>query len=318
MAVKKIEKEFVLSDSTVNCYGFRLLTSGYQLAEYQRNPIGYHMHDRNGGVLVRWEDLRVDGDKILGKPVINMSHPRAEQTISEIEDGFLNAASVGHIVALELSDDPNLRLPGQGLPTVTKWYNRETSLVDIPGNYNALAKLYDKDQNEINLSDFTKPTHKMEKPLISAATLTLLNLSATPTHAEVDAAIANLVAKAAKVDDLQKKLNDLQADTAKKEHEAILEAGLTAGKYTKEVKEKLAVSFAGKPTSELKDLVDSMPVYKSVAGQIEGAATDALSADVLKLSWAELAEKDMLENLKAKHPEVFKAKYKEAFGKDYV
>jgi hypothetical protein len=318
MAVKKIDREFLLSDSSVNAYSFRLMTNGYQLAEYAKNPIGYHMHDREAGVLLRWDDLRIEGDAVYGKPVINMSHPRAEQTVNEIEDGFLNAASVGHIVVLELSDDPSHKLPGQIGPTALKWYNREASLVDIPGNYNALQKLYDQDQNELNLSDFTKLTHKMEKPIISAATLALLNLSATPTHAEVDAAIANLAAKAAKVDDLQKKLNDLQADTAKKEHEAILEAGLAAGKFTKEVKEKLAVSFAGKPASELKDLVDSMPVYKSVAGQIEGAATDALSADVLKLSWEQLAEKDLLENLKAKHPEVFKAKYKEAFGKDYV
>jgi len=40
---KKIDREFILSDSSVNVYGFRLLTSGYQIDEYKKNPIGYHI-----------------------------------------------------------------------------------------------------------------------------------------------------------------------------------------------------------------------------------------------------------------------------------
>ena len=312
MAVKKIEKEFVLSDSTVNCYGFRLLTSGYQLAEYQRNPIGYHMHDRNGGVLVRWEDLRVDGDKVMGKPVINMSHPRAEQTIAEIEDGFLNAASVGHIVALELSDDPNLRLPGQGLPTVTKWYNRETSLVDIPGNYNALAKLYDKDQNEINLSDFTKTPKLMQNLVLTALQLSLLNLAATATEADVTNKLNDLAAKAAKADLLQTELNNLKAATIKSQVSEILASALTAKKVTKELSDKLAVDYADKPT-ELKALVDALPSYQSISSQLSGQKPD-LSADILKKSWDQLAEDGDLENLKANYPDAFKEAYKKEFG----
>ena len=38
---KKIDRQYVLSDSTVNEYGFRLLTSGYQLPAFKKNPIGY-------------------------------------------------------------------------------------------------------------------------------------------------------------------------------------------------------------------------------------------------------------------------------------
>src|SRR5437762_1815164 len=98
---KKIDKEFLITDSTVNCYGFRLMTSGYLIDEFKRNPIGYYMHARTDGVVVRWEDLRIDGDKVYGKPVINLSNKRGQQTVEEIENSFLNGASVGHIVALE-------------------------------------------------------------------------------------------------------------------------------------------------------------------------------------------------------------------------
>lgn len=149
----KINKEFMLSDSSVNTYGFRLLTSGYQLSEFNKNPIGYFMHDRNSGVLVKWENLQIKGDQILGIPNINPSNIRAEQTINEINQGYLNAASMGHIVVLESSDDLNLKLPNQTGPTITKWFNRECSLVDIPANVNSIS-LFDKEDNPLPLNLF--------------------------------------------------------------------------------------------------------------------------------------------------------------------
>lgn len=166
--MKKINKEFVLSDSSLNCYSFRLLTSGYQLSEFQKNPIGYYMHQRDGGVVVRWEDLQVRGDQIIGKPVINTNNARGIQTADEVETGFLNAASMGHVIVLESSDDPALKLPGQQGVTITKWYNRECSLVDIPGNYNSLV-LYNEEGDVINLSSLkSKPmeNNSTTKPTI--------------------------------------------------------------------------------------------------------------------------------------------------------
>ena len=66
--------------------------------EFAKNPIGFYMHERDNGVLVRWEDLRIEGDKVLGKPCINLSNTRGQQTIDEIGTGFLNAASFGQFV----------------------------------------------------------------------------------------------------------------------------------------------------------------------------------------------------------------------------
>jgi hypothetical protein len=152
--MKKINKEFVLSDSSVNLYGFRLLTSGYLLSEFAKNPIGYYMHQREDGVVVRWEELAIKDDSIIAKPVINTYNKRGQQTIEEIESGFLNAASVGSIVVLESTDDSKLKLQGQTGPTITKWYNKECSIVDIPGNSNALV-LYDKKGDIIDLKNFT-------------------------------------------------------------------------------------------------------------------------------------------------------------------
>jgi len=62
---KKIERQYVLSDSSVNEYGFRLLTSGYELEAFQKNPIGYYMHRREDGIVLKWEDLQIADDKVF-------------------------------------------------------------------------------------------------------------------------------------------------------------------------------------------------------------------------------------------------------------
>lgn len=159
MSFKKIDKEFCMTDNSVNSYGFRLLTEGFQINRFNP-PIGYLMHNREGGVAVKWEDFRLDGDKLWARPVVNtLKYP---SLADEIEAGFYNAASVGHIIALEWTDDASMKLDGQTGITVTKWFCRECSIVDIPGNYNALAELYDKDEN--SLKNLISQPQSQQKP----------------------------------------------------------------------------------------------------------------------------------------------------------
>lgn len=305
----------------MNSYGFRLLTSGYLMAEYQKNPIGYYMHGpkehpREQGVVVRWEDLRMDGDNVYGKPVINLSHPRAQQTIDEVENGFLNAASVGHIVALEMSDDPSMKLPDQAGPTVTKWFNRECSLVDIPGNFNAL-KLFDKDENEINLADFSKPKiFNMKQIFFTGAQIAAMNLKADASETEIVTSFNDLVAKAAKSDDLQKKLNDLHAQVSKDKVKSTLDAALAAGKITKELSAKLETDYATNPDG-LKNLVDAMPAYKSITDTITNKpeGSEKRVADLSAKSFDDLMSSGESVELQKLAPDVWKKKLEEINGK---
>lgn len=310
---KKIDREFLLTDSTVNCYGFRLLTSGYLLDEYKKNPIGYLMHNREKGVMVKWEDFRLDGDKVYAKPVINLSNELAEQTVNEIENGFLNAASVGHLVILEYTEDSDQKLAIQTGPTVTKWYNRECSLVDIPGNFNALA-LFDKDDNPINLADFTKPTLAMKQILVSAAMFAALNLKAeNADETTVSSAFNDLVAKANKADTLQKDLNDLTDKINKDSVASQLSAALDGKKITKELSDKLAVDY-GKNPEGLKTILAAIPAYTPVSDKLK---TDvALSEDLKGKTFDELFESGKLAKLKAENPEMYKQIYKKEFGHD--
>lgn len=335
---KKIDKEFLLTDNTVNCYGFRLLTSGYLLDEFKKNPIGYHLHaneemtehTRKDGVLVRWDDFRTDGDKVYAKPSINLSHPRGQRTVDEIENGFLNAASIGQIVAIDIDENPANFLTDQTGPTVTKWFNRECSLVDIPGNYNAVS-LFDKEGKPINLADFTqsKITSKMKVINVTAANLAAMNLTADAEQAAFETSFTDLVAKAKKVDQLTTDL--AAANTAKTNAENALTEfkktantekvadlvakGVTDKKWSVQEGELLKADYALNADG-LQKIYDARGSYVSLADTIEKGGQEL--KDLMAKSYTELDKGGKLEKLKSLSMESFKAKYKEQFGSEYA
>lgn len=308
MAFKKIDKEYCLTDNTVNCYGYRLLTEGFLLYRF-KPAIGYLMHKREGGVAVKWEDFRRDGDKLWAKPVINTStYPNLAD---EIEAGFYDAASVGHIIALEYSDDAAMKLDGQTGITVTKWFCRECSIVDIPGNFNALAKLYDdNDSMLMDLSDnrnnnnLPKTKTEMEQIVLTPAMLTGLNLMAGATQPQAEKALADLVAKAARADKAEKDLADLKAEQTAESVKAIIAGGKTEGKLTNELAAKLEVDYKDNPEG-LKALVATLPKQTRVTGT-ETTDLSGVPEKYRGKTWNELYVSGQLESLKAECPEYYK------------
>ena len=303
---KKIDKEYCITDDSVNVYQYRCLTSGFQIDEVKKNPIGFYMHNRDKGVVVRWEDFRIDADKVFAKPVVNLSHPDGQSIANQIEGGFLNAASVGKIVVLEASDAKNLMLPGQTKPTVTKWFPREISLVDIPGNYNALANLYDKDDNELELSDLNKFTinHNMNNTLEAAVILAALNLQDGDESAVVNA-INSLVDKANKADEYkitleakETELKDLMAETLSKEVKDLIAIGKSAKKLTNELAAKLERDYASNPAG-LKDLIETIPA------QVEVTTASADEGKYEGKSWDDLYSAGDLEVVKKQFPDLY-------------
>lgn len=125
----------------MNCYGSRVLTSGIDLEQYGKNPVLLWMHRRSyepGAMPIgRVENLRLEGDKLIGTPVFDQADDFAKQIESKWENGFLRMASAGlEIVAT--SPDPALVMPGQTRETVTQCKLIEVSIVDIGGNDEAL------------------------------------------------------------------------------------------------------------------------------------------------------------------------------------
>jgi hypothetical protein len=325
--MKKIDRQYVLSDSSVNEYGFRLLTSGYQLASFRKNPIGYYMHRREEGMVLKWEDLEITDDKVVGTPVINLSNARGAQLCEETENGFLNAASVGHIVVLEYSMEKELMLPGQTGPTITKWYNKECSLVDIPGNSNALTQLYDENENALNLADL-----HMGKlmtiglpggnygPICAALQLpdsataenivTLIN----DLKAQTNAQATEILALSADNDQLHTQLTEIKNLRRQSEINGMLDRALEDRKLTKELRDKLAVDYA-QNVDGLSALLGAMPAYRTIAEHLSATRQESTE---LQWLWDDYEKNDptgnKLKSLRATDP----IRYKELFDKKFA
>ena len=326
MAYEKVDKEFVMSDSSVNVYGFKLLTKGWQQAEFKKNPIGYYGHDKKDGVLLKWEDIRLDGDQIIGKPVINLEHPRAKRTISEINDGFVNAASIGKVCVLASDVEDNPNDPKKPILVVTEWFNGECSLVDNPGNRDAMkVELCDKDDKVLDLSDLIEISRRdkqqnsfnqnsnMKKITLSItpALIALLNLSDDADEASINKGIQDL---ADTNKDLLTQIATQKKDASKKEIDGMLEAALAGKKITVELKTQLSADYADNAKG-LKKVLDGLGVYIPLAEQISKAGEEK-AKKFHDLSWDEIMEKNLMNELKSDMPDLYKQIYKKTFGKE--
>lgn len=121
---------FVLSDESVNSYGFVVLTEGIDTSAFERNPVMLYMHNRDGNVIGRWENIRKDGKRLLGDAVFDDSTELAATVKKQVEKGFLRSVSIGieQIATEELN----------GVQTIVKSRLIEVSIVDIPSNENAV------------------------------------------------------------------------------------------------------------------------------------------------------------------------------------
>ena len=195
----------VISTSSLNSYGSRVLTSGIDIAQYQRNPVLLYMHrrySREDAPIGRVENVRVDGDRLLGDLVFDEKDDFGKKVAQKWADGFLRMVSAG-LSIVELSDDPKYLLPGQKRMTITKSKLDEVSVVDIGANDDAIA-LYNEAGGRITLSqgdnspdlpllkDSTNPNNK---EVMNEKIALALGLSAEATDEQAVSAIAQLKAE---------------------------------------------------------------------------------------------------------------------------
>lgn len=130
---------FVISTEDLNRYGARVLTAGIDLLPFAGNPVMLYMHDRTRLPIGYWRDLRIEGSQLTGDAVFDQTDGFSQAIAAKVAAGTLRACSVS-LACLELSENPALLLPGQTRPTVTKSVLLEVSIVDIPGNHQALRQ----------------------------------------------------------------------------------------------------------------------------------------------------------------------------------
>lgn len=227
---RRMAKEVIISTSGLNCYGSRVLTSGIDLTQYRKNPLLLWMHrrsfERDSMPIGRMENLRIDGDCLIGTPVFDQNDDFAKKIESKWENGFLRMASAG-IAILEVSNAPEYLVQGQTRATIVRCKLEEVSIVDMGGNDEAL-QLYDTSGKMLRLAageandvlpllelDREKPSsgtasedtndnsNNQLKSSMNKEILQLLGLSEAATEQEAVSALRLLKEKADKADSLQ-------------------------------------------------------------------------------------------------------------------
>lgn len=178
-----MNKTFIISDESPNSYNLRIITNGIDTTRFIKNPVMFYMHDRKLGVIGRWENLRVEGSRLLADSVFDESDELAMKIKRKVENGFIKSASIGICI-----DENNIK---DGV--VHSCCLKECSIVDIPSNENALI-LYDKEDKRIEnpaqfILNLKLEDNKMNdlKPIIE-----VLGLQENATIDDIVAAIKTL------------------------------------------------------------------------------------------------------------------------------
>lgn len=216
--------EVTISNSSLNRYGFRVLTSGIDIEQYKKNPIMLYMHVRSWRdsketilPLGTVENVRIDGDQVLGTLKFDEADDFSKSIKAKWDAGTLRMVSPG-LTPIEKSEDPEYLLPGQRYSTVTKSRLDEISVVDIAGNDDALA-LY-LDGKRITLSDsansnleYLQSIENLNSENNMKSIALKLGLAENASEAEIVAKIEAIQLVAGKVTEMEKTVKD-QTDAA--------------------------------------------------------------------------------------------------------
>lgn len=324
-------KDVIISTSGLNCYGGRVLTSGIDLTQFLKNPILLWMHrrsfDRDAMPIGRIENLRTDGDRLIGTPVFDQNDDFAKKVENKWENGFLRMASAG-IEIIETSDAPEHLLPGQTRRTITRCRLEEVSIVDIGGNDEAL-QLYDRSGKVLRLAageeNDVLPLLSLNKETVPAGTapngeednqtnqsiqsmnkefLQLLGLPDTATEQEAVGALRLLKDKAGRAESLM-----LASITA------VVDGAIAEKRITGDKKEHFV--NIGK-TAGIDALRETLSLMRPASKPTEVIhQTDAPRGDEPK-TYAKLSDvpAEEMEKLREEKPQEYARLYKAEYGHD--
>ena len=191
-------KRVRISNESLNCYGFRVLTAGIDVEQYKRNPVLLYMHER-GNVVGYVKDPKVENDEITGELMFDCASEQSERCQKQFEFGSLRMVSAG-LEIIETSEDPAMLVPGQTRPTITKSRLFEVSVADVGANDDAIV--LEKDGKRITLSKdgacglplITHSKNQNKKDMEQKVIALQLGLPETATENEINAKLAQLKA----------------------------------------------------------------------------------------------------------------------------
>lgn len=327
-------KEMIISTSRLNSYGSRVITSGIDIEQYQKNPVLLWMHrrsfnDKNPLPIGRVENLHFDGDALKGTPVFDENDPFAKQIADKWNNGFLKMCSAG-LDILEVSVEPANLVPGQTRATIMRSKLTEVSIVDVGSNddalqltnsgqlltlaagdeSDALPLLVLAQNTETDNADGEQPAANINKTnnnkSMNKETLQLLGLAEGATDEQVHSAVQLLKGKADKAQSMElaaitaavdQAVKDKRITEAKRDH--FIELGKSVG-----VQQLTATLECMTPASKPLDLINKT---QDSAGAPAGQEHQTFT----KLSEVPA---DQVEKLKDEQPQEYARLFKAEYG----
>lgn len=310
-------KRVRITNERLNSYGTRVLTSGMDVEQYNRNPVLLYMHER-GQVIGYVKDLRVEGDEVTGELMFDEATELSRQCKKQWEFGSLKMVSVG-IDILDTSEDPQFLVQGQTSPTITKSKLFEVSLVDIGANDDAIVlRRQDYRHGEHPTGMFSKvtampllrdissnPKNKKEMDLKKLALQ--LGLSEDADDSAVEKKIAELKAHEAEVETLKKEKDALLLSRI----EAMVDGAVKEQKFGAEKRDHFIELGKKVGAESLKETLAAMSPQVKLSTFVKPGDGGQEYKKLSEVPAGELAE------LKENDPALYKKLYKAEYGMDF-
>ena len=307
-------KRVRISNESLNSYGTRVLTSGMNVEQYNRNPVLLYMHER-GQVIGYVKDLKVEGEEVTGELMFDEATELSRRCKKQWEFGSLKMVSVG-IDILELSEDPKHLVQGQTSPTIIKSKLFEVSLVDIGANDDAIVLQKDGKRIELGkdaarvLPLLHSNNNKNQKPnQMDQEKLALqLGLPKDADEATITAKLAKLQADGAEAETLRQERDTLRAARI----ETLVNAAISEKKIGEDKKQQFLDLGKKIGADELKQTFDAMSPQVKLSHIVNGGGDPAGS----HAEWKKLSEvpSDELSKMREQNPAQYKKLYKAEYG----
>lgn len=318
-------RTFLLTDESLNAYGFWLKLDGADIEQFKRNPIMLWMHSRSWRgtrdevlPIGTWENIRVEDGKLLADAVIDTDDEFAAALAKKVEKGIIRMASVG-ITVVETSSAPENLKPGQTRETVTRWKLREASLVDIGANDNAISlAFYDTDGNPIELKtgngDCPVNLVQTPKPIDSMKEIAkLLKLSDEADESAMASKVQELLNRNAELEQQVNQFAEREKRLRLERSAKLIDEAIRDGRINADARQAWEKMF-NTNYEVAEETILALPNRQSVKEQLASNAKGKMEEKFAAMSWDELDRKGKLRELKANYPELYDQKFEEKFG----
>lgn len=284
--------DVVCSTDRINCYGYRIDQGGWDLADYQANPVVLYMHNEqvsgwepfdpaHSMPIGRAEDIRVEDGALrarirLASEAVN---PMAERVWQAFREEMIRAVSVGFEPVTVLYE----KIDGEDVPVVTRARLNEISVCPIGGDPGALRE------------KLARSTERLRALATTPASAGLSAAAAPPPEIPMPESVPGAVEGATLLSVPSINVSTLSAILACEESEAACIAAL------EQRKSELANTKAGAALAGVVLTALSLPPSASEAEVAARIATltaratkaDELEPEVTRLS-AEVASRDLV------------------------